>query len=137
MQNVLLVTLLAGLFGSNLAAQDLRLQATIPFDFQVGKASLPAGNYIVSHVEGIIRLSHRGGGGSAAVITFSADRKTASPDRGTLVFNRYGNSYFLQAVQAPHSSTARFLQKAKEELALAKSQRAGEVVLASAERKRR
>jgi hypothetical protein len=121
---------LAVLLGSNLAAQSNRLEAKIPFDFQMGKASLPSGTYTIDQNEGIVRF--RGAGSGAASVSFGADRKLANPSRGALVFQRYGNRYFLQAVQAPGSPTARYLPKSKAELALAKSFEKQEVILASA-----
>ena len=79
------------------AAQNNMIKVTIPFDFQTGSQSLPAGTYRV-HRESpdVIRLQGPGRA-SGLVIMYSAT-KTKAPDYGMLVFDRTGDKYFLRQV---------------------------------------
>ena len=84
--------------GSTAYAQTIDLRANIPFDFRMGDAVMPAGEYHVQSECGVLIL--RGEDGShpaAAVITIPVSRPAAQePSR--LEFTRYGNSYFLTEV---------------------------------------
>lgn len=131
MKQLFIVLSLVVLLGSNLAAQSTRLEANIPFDFRIGAASLPGGTYLIDQEQGLVRLRGAKGGGAAS-ISFGQDRKLRNPQNGALVFSRYGNLYFLQAVQGPNSTTARYLPKAKAEIALSKGAEKQEVIVALA-----
>src|SRR5689334_17965931 len=79
-------------------AQTSRLTATIPFNFHVGRDVLPAGKYDVKEITGsaIRLLSLNGDRAVAATGTmpiWNADGKVSK-----LVFNRYGNDYFLSEI---------------------------------------
>jgi hypothetical protein len=133
MNYAIIVTVLAALFGSNLAAQSVRMDATIPFSFHAGGATLPSGNYTVTRqVNGVVMLREVNGKGNVAAITIGQDRKASNPERNALVFMRYGNSYFLQALHPAGTPTARYLRKSKAELQLARSANSDEVIVAFA-----
>jgi hypothetical protein len=71
-------------------------EVTIPFDFQNGSQALPAGTYRISvETDHLIRLqgSHAGG----FVFTHDASRMSASK-KGTVVFDRYGDKYYLHQI---------------------------------------
>jgi len=73
---------------------------TVPFAFQAGTVKLPAGNYVVrvpSSAKGLICLEGADGTRYAMLLTlpFSKEANYAS---AKLVFNRYGNTYFLSQV---------------------------------------
>jgi hypothetical protein len=72
-------------------------EVTIPFAFQVSTATLPAGTYrVVSESSNLIRVQGHGATG-AFVITHDAMKATA-PDHGSLVFDRYGDKYYLRQI---------------------------------------
>ena len=78
-------------------AQD-KVRADVPFAFQVGKASLPAGTYTVSKVADhslVIRNSKQVS--EAALANYGSDErsKIQSPK---MIFHQYGNSYFLAEI---------------------------------------
>jgi hypothetical protein len=88
---------------STASAQSIQLRASIPFEFQVGSKVLPAGEYtllqsgsskfmLVSNQETNDSTAYGGthplGGGSSA----------HAKDGSVLVFNRYGNHYFLREI---------------------------------------
>src|ERR1700723_2839826 len=80
-------------------AQEL-LAVNIPFDFVAGKTQLPAGEYTVK-VAGpantVILVSRKDSNASAFLVTNAA--VSAEPQsESKLVFNRYGDRYFLSQV---------------------------------------
>src|SRR5882757_2293643 len=85
--------------GSSLA-QENAVQATIPFDFTVNSKLLPPGTYrikaVSSNVVSIVSV-----GGNIAVMSLSYSDDTRPGDVGKLVFNRYGNQYFLSKITSP------------------------------------
>jgi hypothetical protein len=74
------------------------LEANIPFQFHVGNTSLPAGRYIIHELEGndltVMQISSADGKQSALFDVESVQAKTA-PGKSELIFNRYGDRYFL------------------------------------------
>ena len=133
MKQLFIFLSLAALLGTNLAAQSTRMEAKIPFNFQVGNTVLASGLYdVTARPDGLIWINGKDGAASVATVTFGKDRPTSDPVKGRLVFVSYGDRYFLQAVQQPGTRTARFLSKSKAELALAKDFEKQEVIVASA-----
>ena len=91
--------------GNNLSAQDRQVQASIPFAFRVGNAPLPAGTYRISKSDnGIITVANYA---HPSLRVFTMTSETTSTDRGAgkLIFNKYGDQYFLSRVLAPSSMT--------------------------------
>jgi hypothetical protein len=88
----------------------------IPFDFQTGRQTLPAGTYRIDHLSGnLVRLAgpdHAGG----FVMTHDAI-KTHPPDHGTIVFDRYGDKYFLRQIWTAGKSTGLECPKSRAEKA--------------------
>jgi hypothetical protein len=73
------------------------LMVNIPFDFQTDKQVLPAGVYhIERESESIVIL--RGPGKAAGLVMMHGAIKTHPADHATVVFDRYGDQYFLRQV---------------------------------------
>lgn len=91
-------TLLAGLFASPVVGQDRRLEAAIPFDFQVGKKTLPAGKYEVRMdlVPGTVMFRNLRNYDSAAVIIQREYSLQNKPP--VIVFERFGDHNLLSTV---------------------------------------
>ena len=101
------------------------LQADIPFEFSVGKVTLPAGQYTVRNISDssdLLQLVSNDGHARALVQMNSVTGK--ADDNAKLVFNRYGNHYFF--TQAWMSGTSTGLQALKS-----RAERAVERELAS------
>jgi hypothetical protein len=102
-------TLLIGVIGvvlgmSTISAQGQiigQLEADIPFTFHAGGAKLPPGKYIIHVLEdsdlGQMEIQSADGRTSALFEVREAQDST-SPKKGELVFNHYGNRYFLSKV---------------------------------------
>ena len=73
------------------------VKAVIPFAFQVGSQHMPAGTYdidLMSPQQVLLRgPGHKGG----FVMVHSAEVLQA-PNTSTIVFDRYGNKYFLRQI---------------------------------------
>ena len=97
-----------------ICAQVATAEATIPFAFDAGNATLPAGKYVVSSSPAPF-----------SVALVGPDRQTrrlagwptgASAETPTLVFHRYGNQYFLSEIR--NGGYSRMLRVSLTELEL-------------------
>jgi len=102
-------------FQSTGSAQSTVMQASIPFDFYIADTLMPAGNYTVSPLAGRAVLSFAGRNGHAAtVLTLPVWNR--NPDTNRLVFNRYGNTYFLSELDWAGYEAAHSFHQSKLEL---------------------
>jgi hypothetical protein len=74
------------------------LQANIPFEFHAGNAKLPAGTYRIRMLDDsdltlmeIISLD----GSRSALFQVQESEAKSTPDQSELIFNKYGDQYFL------------------------------------------
>src|ERR1700740_283979 len=74
------------------------LEATIPFEFYAGSTKLPSGRYIIHMLDDssltVMEITSADGSTSALFDVQSAQAKSA-PGKNELIFNKYGNRYFL------------------------------------------
>jgi hypothetical protein len=74
------------------------LQANIPFQFHAGAASLPAGNYRIRMLDNnnltLMEISNLDGTRSALIQVQDTDANS-TPTKSELIFNKYGDQYFL------------------------------------------
>ncbi len=116
----------AVLFVASLAprdhAQDTELRADVPFAFQYGSDHYASGRYTISDLsDRFVVLRSKSTTGAVMVQTSYGVTTTA----GKLVFNRYGNRYFLEQIWTPHDAThlecikTRTEQRVRKELTVA------------------
>ncbi len=90
--------------GQTANAQSVRIlmRGNIPFSFEVGGKTLPAGNYVVSQV-GADLFTIRSLAGNAAVqmMAVSYPQAKTMPQSATLIFHRHGNRSLLAEVWKP------------------------------------
>lgn len=89
--------------------------ATIPFAFTVGQTEMPAGTYTISRESDsaiVIRDSNTAKG---VLSLFSSEQAGSSDDTPKLVFNKYGNKYFLSLVSRGFGSAVMQLPTSKLE----------------------
>lgn len=110
------VTLFAVLAGPAVFAQSSTVvKMDVPFEFRVGGQSLPAGEYcIVPKSPTLINVRSKDGHQSAIALT-NAVQATRTSNDGKLVFNRYGNLYFLAQVWNPGEDVGRKVIQSKVE----------------------
>jgi hypothetical protein len=120
MRNKSFATLgILGLLATASAFGQSRLKADIPFEFRVGDTVMPAGQYDVNlpAIGGPDRLyltcyKCRATTSAATQKVGALDAHTA---KGRLVFNRYGDTYFLSEAWSRNSGVGTVLLKSKTE----------------------
>ena len=102
------------------------LTVQVPFGFHVGNSILPAGGYTVDTdaAPNILRL-RSDDFKSSVMIQTNAVEKLKAPSQGMLVFNKYGDEYFLSQVWKPGINTGSELRKVRRELEVASNARRG------------
>jgi hypothetical protein len=82
-----------------LAQSSMRLKANIPFEFVVSGKTLPAGEYSIDTASSQVVVRSIAQSAGAIAIGNNVDVKGTDPTAATkLVFNRYGDKYFLSEV---------------------------------------
>lgn len=113
------------------------LEADIPFAFEAGQVRLPAGAYTVSFpASNVIAIQSVDRKHAVMTLTNSA-RSRDTQGQSKLIFNRYGDRYFLSRVWAAQYQDGRQLMPSKAESELARRTRPGtgtEVALGSVRR---
>jgi hypothetical protein len=77
------------------------LAANIPFAFEVGDKSLPAGQYQIETVttgSGTLQVIRLSSGGANVFLSTIALEAHGGNSKAELVFHRYGNEYFLSQI---------------------------------------
>lgn len=96
------VVLVALLTAPLVMAQNLRIAADIPFQFQVGPASWSAGQWEIARIPSIVmpllRMRDEQSGRTMLVAGNPIYRSEFDPREAKLVFNRYGERYYLSEV---------------------------------------
>jgi hypothetical protein len=119
------------------AGQDHLFVLQVPFDFMAGNHQFPAGGYTITSdaSAGTVLVRSQGEGPAAFIITYPAGENKEQV-RARLVFNRYGNHYFLSQVW-PAGVAGRGLIKSRQEVEVAKAGSRPEVlsIVASGPRK--
>ena len=108
-----------------------KLSANIPFEFNVGYKTMPAGEYTVQTVvsAGDALLIKSAAANISALRLSEATSRNKDKRHARLVFNRYGDRYFLAEVWNGIDDIGRQLLKSEEERAVER-----EFAIASAER---
>jgi hypothetical protein len=110
-------------------AQSGELRATVPFDFVVNHTTLPAGEYLIEPTGSmgqtlVIR-------GPKSVMLVNANHAVANKpmDRSKLVFQCYGDRYFLSQIWTEGSAQGRALPKSRAESEIARDSTPHAVIL--------
>lgn len=115
------VMALTAMASTRVAQAQENVVVNIPFDFAAGKTTLPAGEYSVKVSESIhslILISRKDSSASAFINTNAVGGANVQTE-SKLVFNRYGDRYFLSQVWSEGNSEGRQLVKTAREKELA------------------
>lgn len=106
---------LASIFATGAAfAADRAVHADVPFDFTVGDKLLPAGSYTIASLSsGVIEIRSRDR--QISLMTMTSPDSNESANGGKLVFDKYGDQYFLSEVLCPTAAISAALPKSKLE----------------------
>lgn len=118
------------LMGSVLQAQDQAVKAHIPFAFEVSSKVLPEGDYVVTHsaAKPIAEIVNRRTGKRCFVL--AGNGNAGSSARRSLVFHRYGETYFLSEIWSGGQSSGT-LAPSKREKEIMRSPKGKEMALVS------
>ena len=102
------------------------MTANIPFSFNVGEKSFPAGEYNVTRLnpasdKALIAIKSEDGRLSRIVLTMPV-LTSRTQERARLVFNHYGDQYYLAQVWTPADDTGLQLLQSKSEQMVARKQ---------------
>ena len=99
---LLSASMLVAALAAPLSAQTITMTADIPFAFTVANKHLPAGEYLIRNASNpyILTIQNEDQNAAAvAVVNHEKIVKANHPASATkMVFNRYGNRYFLSEV---------------------------------------
>ena len=99
---------------SALAQSTSLAEANIPFAFQTGTQTLPAGMYRIDRESGHLLLLRGPGQAAGFVDTHDAIRSRAAA-QGTIVFDRYGDKYYLRQIWTAGSTDGLECPKSRAE----------------------
>ena len=80
-----------------------RVQVNVPFDFQDGSKTFAAGVYTLTQSNNLLAI--HGADNSGQVMARVEDSGGSTPSAGKVVFQRYGDKYFLREVWSAGEST--------------------------------
>jgi hypothetical protein len=104
-------------------AQTVHVRANIPFNFAVGNKTLPAGTYDVGSIDihnGKTLLLQAGDGSASMMVNSNAAENLNPADKTKLVFNQYGNRYFLSQIWVAGETRGHQLPKTSREKEMAR-----------------
>jgi len=119
-----LVSLLSLLLVAGSAiAHTVHVRGNIPFNFAVGNKTFPAGTYDVGTMgtrdSKMLRLQAREGN-AGMIIGSNAAESLKPADKTKLVFNKYGNRYFLSQIWVGGATLGHQLPKSSREKEVAR-----------------
>ena len=116
--------IIAASVSANAQTLQYRLTANIPFDFSAAGEKLPAGKYWIKRAQTsdgdmVVQISSVDGQSNITRLTIPVSAKQPVKT-GLLVFNRYGDEYFLSEIWPAGGATGRELHKSRAERDLAR-----------------
>ena len=125
---------IAASVSANAQSLNYRLTANIPFDFSVAGEKLPAGKYWINRAQQsngdmVVQISSTDGHSNITRLTIPVFASKPAKS-GKLIFNRYGDEYFLSEIWPAGGETGRGLHKSRAERELLrKAQNSGVAAL--------
>jgi hypothetical protein len=106
------------------SAQSIRIKSNIPFEFVYGDMTMPAGEYDLrfNDVNGTVSVQNWDQQVFASRLAVTAKpRNPQSDGKARLVFNRYGNQYFLSQIWDGQGIQGREFTQSRTEREIAKT----------------
>lgn len=105
------------------------IEADIPFQFHAGDAKLPAGKYTIRPLddsdERVLEIRSADGKVSA-LFSVEPTRAGAAPAKSELIFNKYGNRYFLSQLVEEGSASGGKVAESRYEKKLGQASATGQ-----------
>ena len=128
---VVAVAFLSAFLQAQMVVKTPLFRVDVPFAFVAGGVHLPAGSYIISHVDpSLIMIETQDG--KARALVYVAIENSNSSTTAKLVFNKYGDQYFMAQVWTEQDQQVHHCTKCRSEMQLAAQVKHGEetVILA-------
>jgi len=126
---LLAVTFLFSVAATSASAQlGNTIQVRIPFAFVAGSKTMPAGVYSVERRTQRVLMLRSNDSNDTAMLNAVIVDNGGDSKRGRLLFNKYGDEYFLSAVVPSFSDVAYRVPPTSQEERLAKSSRKPDTV---------
>ena len=124
---VLLLAVAAPLHAGSILNHEMTV--SVPFGFIAGDKSLPAGDYSVqvNPERGSVVLRQEGQ--DPLMILTNRKESRSAPQRGKLVFQRYGTSFFLAEVWSQANATGQTLTTGAREKELARNKQPEQILV--------
>jgi hypothetical protein len=118
------VATLAVVLAAPLAAQTMRVSASVPFEFMLAGRSMPAGEYTVQPLGSLGDAAIRVSSANASVVSLTINGSVSPRERtgqALLIFHRYGDQYFLARIVDGYRDTGVEIPTSRTEKELSKS----------------
>ena len=97
-------------------AQDHREKVTVPFNFNVGDRSLPAGTYMLGAESSSPYIIHINNWEKKVhLLALGRPEQQYKQQRNAVVFRKYGGQYFLSTIQSQNASMDIYFPTTKAE----------------------
>ncbi len=117
-----LIPMVALLAAAPVFGQVAKFRANIPFEFRIGNEVLPAGQYDLRIDPADHRLMVSQIGGETVVVTWALNtQRPSTPAYSSVVFDKYGDTYFLRQVWDGSAAHGHQLTQSKAERQMAKA----------------
>ena len=130
---VVAVAFLPAMLYAQMAIKTPLFRVDVPFAFMAAGVHLPAGSYIVSHVDpSLILIETQDGKARALVYVAIESSNSSTPTK--LVFNKYGDQYFMAQVWTEKDQQVHHCTKCRAEMQLVAQTRQAEKIVIMARR---
>jgi hypothetical protein len=114
-----LAIVLTLLFTSGVQAQqNFLFRVEVPFNFIAGENHLPSGQYRVFHIAPNLLQMQREDGRASTFISVQGSPVMSGNNRNQLVFNRYGDTYYLSQVATGQDEQIHYCYQSEVQRAL-------------------
>ena len=115
------------------------LEVNIPFQFHAGNVKLPAGKYLIHMLDGgadpgVMEIINADGS-TAALFEVQQAQANSSPAKSELIFDKYGNHYFLTKLFDEGSSIGSQVLESRYEKRISQASAEGQEHVAALRRK--
>jgi hypothetical protein len=124
----ILAALAVLLMASAAHAQQATLSATVPFDFVIGNSTYPAGDYLFSSRDFVLKIANAEQGKTEVTLSHACQSAMPSAD-SKLVFDRMGGYYFLRQIWVAGNYRGRELPRSRTEVHLGQNHEQVESVI--------
>jgi hypothetical protein len=111
------------------AETDGNLEVDVPFQFHAGNVKLPPGKYTIHMVENtdqsVMEISSVDGS-TSALFEVERTQSSSGPAKSELIFNKYGNRYFLAKVFDEANPSGRQVLESRYEKRISEAAAAGQ-----------